>query len=108
MFLCFFKVELSDIYIYIFEDLKKLFPATKDVHDEDAVADILGISSILVQDLKERRNRDYKFNWEKCLNFKADSGVFLQYAHARLNRFVLGIYTHKVLQLNCFFVFFFA
>ncbi|CAE1254519.1 RARS [Acanthosepion pharaonis] len=64
---------------------------TKDVHDEDAVADILGISSILVQDLKERRNRDYKFNWEKCLNFKADSGVFLQYAHARLNS----------LQLTC-------
>lgn len=64
---------------------------SKDVSDEDAVADILGVSSILVQDLKERRNRDYKFSWEKCLNFKADSGVFLQYAHARLNS----------LQLTC-------
>ncbi|GAB1609894.1 probable arginine--tRNA ligase, mitochondrial [Argonauta hians] len=58
--------------------------SSKDVSDEMAVSDILGISSILVQDLKERRNSDYTFSWEKCLNFKADSGVFLQYAHARL------------------------
>ncbi|XP_052824981.1 probable arginine--tRNA ligase, mitochondrial [Octopus bimaculoides] len=63
---------------------RKETSSSKDVADEMAVADTLGISSILVQDLKERRNFDYTFSWKKCLNFKADSGVFLQYAHARL------------------------
>ncbi|XP_046338200.2 probable arginine--tRNA ligase, mitochondrial [Haliotis rufescens] len=52
--------------------------------DVEGVADALGISSIIVQDLKERRTSNYKFSWERMLNFKSDSGVFLQYCHARL------------------------
>ncbi|XP_067652251.1 probable arginine--tRNA ligase, mitochondrial [Haliotis asinina] len=57
---------------------------TRDDIDVEQVADALGITSIIVQDLKERRTSNYKFSWERMLNFKSDSGVFLQYCHARL------------------------
>lgn len=60
--------------------------ASKPVDDVDSVADILGVSAIIVQGLKEKRQKSYKFSWAKVLNFKSDSGVFLQYSHARLSR----------------------
>lgn len=53
----------------------------------ESVADTLGISSIIIQDLRERRQNTYQFSWEKVLSFKGQSGVVLQYAHARLCRY---------------------
>lgn len=62
--------------------------ATKVVDDDEqnTVAEALGMSAILVQDLKEYRQNNYKFSWERMLNFNGDTGVFLQYTHARLHR----------------------
>ncbi|KAL8601058.1 hypothetical protein ACOMHN_040759 [Nucella lapillus] len=48
------------------------------------VADTLAVSGVTVQDLKGRRLNNYTFSWDRMLSFSADSGVFLQYAHARL------------------------
>jgi arginyl-tRNA synthetase len=62
--------------------------ATKVSHTSllDEVAEALGVSAIIVQDLKEYRNNNYKFSWERIVNFNGDTGVFLQYTHARLHR----------------------
>ena len=61
--------------------------ATKLVErDVSRVADTLGVSAIIVQDLKQRRLTNYKFDWAKMLQFSGDTGVFLQYTHARLCR----------------------
>ena len=38
----------------------------------------------MVQDLEKRRRNNYAFSWEKALNFRFESGITLQYAHARL------------------------
>ncbi|KAK6184621.1 hypothetical protein SNE40_007058 [Patella caerulea] len=57
---------------------------TKITSDYEDVADKLGISSIIIQYLRSRRTSHSTFNWEKMLHFKADSGLFLQYCHARL------------------------
>ncbi|KAL5022852.1 hypothetical protein ScPMuIL_002007 [Solemya velum] len=65
-------------------DTMRTKETTKDLETVDVVADILGISAIIVQDLRERRQKNYKFSWDKVLSFKSDSGVSLQYAHARL------------------------
>lgn len=54
--------------------------------EQNTVAEALGVSAILVQDLKEYRQNNYKFSWERMLNFNGDTGVFLQYTHARLHR----------------------
>lgn len=51
--------------------------------DMDAVADQLAMSAILIQDMKSKRNKDYEFSWDRMTDAKGDTGVFLQYAHAR-------------------------
>ncbi|XP_065578919.1 probable arginine--tRNA ligase, cytoplasmic isoform X2 [Artemia franciscana] len=58
--------------------------ATRTTLNEDYVNDVLGISAVLVNDLKQRRQKDYVFNWEKILASQGDTGVKLQYTHSRL------------------------
>eukprot|EP00055_Hartaetosiga_balthica_P011915 m.55908 g.55908 ORF g.55908 m.55908 type:complete len:658 (+) comp7776_c0_seq3:1235-3208(+) len=50
----------------------------------DFVADELALSSVLVQDLKAKRIKNYTFDWNRMLQTTGDTGVFLQYTHARL------------------------
>ena len=50
-----------------------------------AVADVLGRSAVVVQDLKARRLKDYTFAWDRVLTHEGDTGPFLQYTHARLS-----------------------
>ncbi|XP_060581893.1 probable arginine--tRNA ligase, cytoplasmic, partial [Ruditapes philippinarum] len=50
-----------------------------DEKDIDAVTEELGKSSIIVQDLGQRRIKNYKFSWERIMY-----SAKLQYCHARL------------------------
>ncbi|KAI8059871.1 arginyl-tRNA synthetase [Gongronella butleri] len=72
------------------------YMATKDTLDDDemdggvtnsesidAIADKLGVSAILIQDMKSKRLKNYIFSWDRMTDAKGDTGVFLQYAHAR-------------------------
>lgn len=67
-------------------DSMKSKKTTKLVSPEDMkhVSETLGVSAIIIQDLKQRRLTNYKFDWEKMLKFNGDTGIFLQYTHARL------------------------
>ncbi|KAL1419066.1 hypothetical protein MTO96_005183 [Rhipicephalus appendiculatus] len=61
-------------------------PTTR-VQDEAAaqlVAEQLGLAAVVVNFLRGRRNRDITFDWHQALHAAGDSGVSLQYAHARL------------------------
>lgn len=51
-------------------------------NDNDRVTDILGISSVIVNDLKQRRTKDYEFDWKRIL--QPTSGIKLQHTHCRL------------------------
>lgn len=53
------------------------------IKDIDTIADQLGMSAILIQDMKSKRGKDYEFSWERMTDARGDTGVFLQYAHAR-------------------------
>ena len=65
-----------------------VFSATKlEPADVDVVAERLAVSAIIVQDLKHTRKTRYDFNWKKMLQFEGNTGVFLQYTHARLCRY---------------------
>lgn len=55
---------------------------------------VLVFIKCVCQDFKGPLMSDYKFDWDKVLQAHGDTGVFLQYTHARLCR-----YTHTV--LNC-------
>ncbi|GFN93939.1 Arginine--tRNA ligase [Plakobranchus ocellatus] len=57
---------------------------TRVTHSWEEIGDIIGVACIILQDLKHNRASDYTFSWERTLNMKADSGIFVQYCHARL------------------------
>ena len=48
------------------------------------IADMLAISAVICNDLKQKRGKDYQFDWKQALHSKGDSGIKLQYTHARL------------------------
>lgn len=48
------------------------------------MADVLGVSAVIINDLKQRRQRDYEFSWDKALQMNGDTGIKLQYTHCRL------------------------
>ncbi|HVJ64782.1 MAG TPA: arginine--tRNA ligase [Bdellovibrionota bacterium] len=50
---------------------------------KEAVAEAVGMSAILFNDLSQNRIKDVKFDWDKALSFEGDTGPFIQYAHAR-------------------------
>ncbi|KAI8868034.1 arginyl-tRNA synthetase [Ramicandelaber brevisporus] len=54
------------------------------IEDPDRVADIIGMSAVIIQDFGARRIKDYAFDWKRNLSFEGDTGPYLQYAHARL------------------------
>jgi arginyl-tRNA synthetase len=56
----------------------------EQVEDPKKVADILGISSVMVQDMSGKRINGYEFSLERMTSFEGDTGPYLQYAHARL------------------------
>lgn len=51
---------------------------------ENNTDDILGMSAVIINDLKQRRQRDYEFDWNKLLQVNGDTGIKLQYTHCRL------------------------
>ncbi|XP_031770854.1 probable arginine--tRNA ligase, mitochondrial isoform X2 [Apis florea] len=50
----------------------------------DEISDILGVSCVIIHDLKQNRMNNYIFNWNSILDVKGDCGIKLQYSHCRL------------------------
>lgn len=59
-------------------------PETLD-DEARARARAIAVSSIIFFDLKNGRTRDVDFAWDEILNPKGETGIYLQYAHARIN-----------------------
>ena len=55
---------------------------------DGATADILATTAVAVNDLKSRRIEDYDFSWERALQSRGNSGIKLQYTHARLTSLI--------------------
>ncbi|KAM5165388.1 putative arginine--tRNA ligase, mitochondrial [Mantella aurantiaca] len=53
--------------------------------DPADTAEKIGIAALIVQDFKGPLLSDYDFKWDQALQSNGDSGVFLQYTHARLH-----------------------
>jgi arginyl-tRNA synthetase len=57
------------------------FAATKVfLGKNEKTADILGTSAVIINDLKQRRQRDYEFDWNRALQVKYSS-VMIFYEH---------------------------
>uniref|UniRef100_A0A3Q4IE43 Probable arginine--tRNA ligase, mitochondrial n=1 Tax=Neolamprologus brichardi TaxID=32507 RepID=A0A3Q4IE43_NEOBR len=59
---------------------------TKELENPEDTAEKVGISALIIQDFKGPLQSDYKFDWDRMLQAQGDTGVFLQYTHARLCR----------------------
>lgn len=65
-------------YIYI------LISDTRSSAINEETCDILGTTAVIINDLKQRRQKDYIFDWDRALQSEGDSGIKLQYLHCRL------------------------
>ncbi|KAG8582185.1 hypothetical protein GDO81_007948 [Engystomops pustulosus] len=57
---------------------------SKATEDPVDTAEKIGIAALIIQDFKGPLQADYRFNWDEALQSVGDTGVFLQYTHARL------------------------
>lgn len=61
-----------------------IFSDTRSSAMNDQTCDILGTTAVVINDLKQRRQKDYVFDWDRALQSEGDSGIKLQYLHCRL------------------------
>ncbi|NXX24134.1 SYRM protein, partial [Nicator chloris] len=57
---------------------------TKEIQDPMETAEKLGLAALIIQDFRGLLSSDYQFSWDRALQSRGDTGVFLQYTHARL------------------------
>ncbi|NXF08615.1 SYRM protein, partial [Smithornis capensis] len=58
---------------------------TKEIQDPLETAEKIGLAALIIQDFQGLLSSDYQFSWERALQSRGDTGVFLQYTHARLH-----------------------
>ncbi|EDX12032.1 GD19955 [Drosophila simulans] len=71
----------------IMREKRNLSATTRENYslDDEHVCDILGVSAVLINVLKQRRQRDHEFSWQQALQVNGDTGIKLQYTHCRLH-----------------------
>ncbi|KAB2104401.1 Arginine--tRNA ligase, cytoplasmic [Alternaria gaisen] len=75
---------LRDVGDKMHEVMKTNETKYAQVKDPEQTADTLGISAVMVQDMKGKRINNYTFDMDRMCSFEGDTGPYLQYAHARL------------------------
>jgi arginyl-tRNA synthetase len=56
-----------------------------DLANKEKIAEMVGVSAIVFNDLKNERIKDVKFDWDRMLSFEGETGPYVQYAGARLS-----------------------
>lgn len=64
---------------------KIILEKNPELEDTDQIAEQIGVSAIIFNDLKNSRIKDVKFDWDAMLNFDGETGPYVQYAVARLS-----------------------
>ncbi|KAI5804586.1 hypothetical protein EDC01DRAFT_610726 [Geopyxis carbonaria] len=66
------------------EVMKKNEDKYSQVEDPEFVADTVGRTGVMIQDMSGKRINNYKFEMDRMTSFEGDTGPYLQYAHSRL------------------------
>ncbi|EDW51371.1 GM21064 [Drosophila sechellia] len=82
-----FLKDVLDEARSIMREKRNLSATTRENYnlDDEHVCDILGVSAVLINVLKQRRQRDHEFSWQQALQVNGDTGIKLQYTHCRLH-----------------------
>lgn len=76
---------LRDVADKMHDVMRKNETKYEQIERPEQVADTLGITAVMVQDMSGKRINGYDFNLEAMTSFEGDTGPYLQYAHARLS-----------------------
>jgi arginyl-tRNA synthetase len=78
-------VFLEDVLNKTIEKARKIVEENSpDLPDPDDVAYAVGVGAVIFADLSCRRDTDIAFDWERMLDFRGNSGPYIQYSHARI------------------------
>ncbi|KAH0612443.1 uncharacterized protein H6S33_010495 [Morchella sextelata] len=66
------------------EVMKKNEEKYRQVENPDAIADTVGRTGVMIQDMSGKRINNYNFDLDRMTSFEGDTGPYLQYAHSRL------------------------
>jgi len=55
-----------------------------DIENKEDLAEKIGVSAIIFNDISRRRNQNINFKWEEILNFDGETGPYIQYTYARI------------------------
>jgi len=62
--------------------MKEKNPDLTEIETKD-IAETLGISAVIFNDLKNDRQKDVNFSWKEVLNMEGDSGPYITYSYVR-------------------------
>lgn len=80
-------VELEDLISQSVDKSKAIIHEKNPDMDEATLAQVaedVGIGAILYNDVGQSREKNISFDWDRMLDMKAGSAVYLQYTHARI------------------------
>jgi arginyl-tRNA synthetase len=76
---------LDEVLDYAIEKAKLIIEEKNPaLEDKEAVAQAIGTSAIIFNDLKHHRTHNIDFKWDEAFNFEGKTGPYVQYTHARI------------------------
>ena len=70
------------------KSLEIIAEKSPNLENKEEVAKMVGVGSVLFNDLYNQRIKDVSFSWDKVLNFDGETGPYVQYTHARCSSVV--------------------
>lgn len=99
-------IELDDLLdkaIKQSADIIKQKNPNLDEKEIKEISEILGIGTIIYNDLRQSRERNISFNWDKMFNFEGGSSIYLQYTYVRIQSILKKISKMPNLPQNIIF-----
>ncbi|XP_012888331.1 PREDICTED: probable arginine--tRNA ligase, mitochondrial [Dipodomys ordii] len=80
----FLEDVLNEIRLRMLQNMASI-KTSKKLEDPQQIAEKVGLAALIIQDFKGLLLSDYQFSWDRIFQSRGDTGVFLQYTHARLH-----------------------
>ncbi|XP_036869776.2 probable arginine--tRNA ligase, mitochondrial isoform X2 [Manis javanica] len=80
----FLEDVLNEIQLRMLQNMA-FTKTTRELESPRETAERVGLAALIIQDFRGLLLSDYQFSWDRALQSRGDTGVFLQYTHARLH-----------------------
>ncbi|XP_057594197.1 probable arginine--tRNA ligase, mitochondrial isoform X2 [Hippopotamus amphibius kiboko] len=80
----FLEDVLNEIRLRMLQNMASV-KTTRALENPQETAERVGLAALIIQDFRGFLLSDYQFSWDRVFQSRGDTGVFLQYTHARLH-----------------------